>query len=140
MSQVWSPNVITLLEALLTVLQYGLLLIHAYAQDKRWPYLSLPMWASSPDNNISICNTYRFLLKIEPLCLYLIIEGQEVIGQTIGFQRRLIHLKMTMMFMMCIRMPLKKLLNRETEPLLISSLFIQLTMIQVLSMCRLSFY
>jgi len=41
--EVWSPNVITLVEALLTVLQYGLLLVHAYAQDKRWPYLSLPM-------------------------------------------------------------------------------------------------
>ncbi|CAN7088211.1 unnamed protein product [Brassica rapa subsp. narinosa] len=40
---VWSPNVVTLVEALLTVLQYGLLLVHAYAQDKRWPYLSLPM-------------------------------------------------------------------------------------------------
>jgi magnesium/proton exchanger len=36
--------VITLSEALLTVLQYGLLLIHAYAQDKRWPYISLPMY------------------------------------------------------------------------------------------------
>ncbi|XP_045833344.1 magnesium/proton exchanger isoform X2 [Trifolium pratense] len=41
--EVWTPNVITLLEALLTVLQYGLLLIHAYAQDKRWPYISLPI-------------------------------------------------------------------------------------------------
>ncbi|XP_010545006.1 PREDICTED: magnesium/proton exchanger isoform X2 [Tarenaya hassleriana] len=41
--EVWSPKVITLWEALLTVLQYGLLLLHAYAQDKRWPYLSLPM-------------------------------------------------------------------------------------------------
>ncbi|KAJ6879996.1 hypothetical protein NC652_033363 [Populus alba x Populus x berolinensis] len=41
--QVWTPNVITLWEALLTVLQYGLLLMHAYAQDKRWPYLSLPI-------------------------------------------------------------------------------------------------
>ncbi|KAF3436457.1 hypothetical protein FNV43_RR23549 [Rhamnella rubrinervis] len=41
--KVWTPNVVTLLEALLTVLQYGLLLIHAYAQDKRWPYLSLPL-------------------------------------------------------------------------------------------------
>ncbi|KAK9281504.1 hypothetical protein L1049_004407 [Liquidambar formosana] len=41
--EVWTPNVITLLEALLTVLQFGLLLIHAYAQDKRWPYLSLPL-------------------------------------------------------------------------------------------------
>lgn len=41
--EVWSPNVVTLVEALLTVLQYGLLLVHAYEQDKRWPYLSLPM-------------------------------------------------------------------------------------------------
>ncbi|KAG2326031.1 hypothetical protein Bca52824_008759 [Brassica carinata] len=43
MPKVWSPNVVTLVEALLTVLQYGLLLLHAYAQDKRWPFLSLPM-------------------------------------------------------------------------------------------------
>ncbi|KAL6210376.1 hypothetical protein ACLB2K_015609 [Fragaria x ananassa] len=43
MLQVWTPNVITLWEALLTVLQYGLLLTHAYAQDKQWPYFSLPI-------------------------------------------------------------------------------------------------
>ncbi|XP_047329621.1 magnesium/proton exchanger isoform X2 [Impatiens glandulifera] len=41
--EVWTPNVITLWEALLTVVQYGLLLLHAYAQDKRLPYISLPM-------------------------------------------------------------------------------------------------
>ncbi|KAK8588229.1 hypothetical protein V6N13_087173 [Hibiscus sabdariffa] len=41
--EVWTPNVVTLWEALLTVLMYGLLLTHAYAQDKRWPYLSLPL-------------------------------------------------------------------------------------------------
>ncbi|GLU16833.1 hypothetical protein SLE2022_332470 [Rubroshorea leprosula] len=41
--EVWTPNVVTLWEALLTVLQFGFLLIHAYAQDKRWPYLSLPL-------------------------------------------------------------------------------------------------
>ncbi|KAI5680451.1 hypothetical protein M9H77_01678 [Catharanthus roseus] len=41
--EVWTPNVITLWESLLTVLQFGLLLMHAYAQDKRWPYLSLPL-------------------------------------------------------------------------------------------------
>ncbi|MED6155538.1 hypothetical protein PIB30_006040 [Stylosanthes scabra] len=41
--KVWTPDVITLWEALLTVLQYGLLLTHAYAQDKRWPYISLPI-------------------------------------------------------------------------------------------------
>ncbi|GLU07373.1 hypothetical protein SLE2022_243340 [Rubroshorea leprosula] len=40
--EVWTPNVVTIWEALLTVLQFGLLLIHAYAQDKHWPYLSLP--------------------------------------------------------------------------------------------------
>ncbi|KAK8565488.1 hypothetical protein V6N12_059049 [Hibiscus sabdariffa] len=41
--EVWTPNVVTLWEALLTVLMYGLLLAHAYAQDKRWPYISLPL-------------------------------------------------------------------------------------------------
>ncbi|XP_076884807.1 magnesium/proton exchanger-like [Bidens hawaiensis] len=41
--QVWTPNVITFWEALITVLQYALLLIHAYAQDKRWPYISIPL-------------------------------------------------------------------------------------------------
>lgn len=41
--EVWTPNVVTLWESILTVLQFGLLLIHAYAQDKRWPYLSLPI-------------------------------------------------------------------------------------------------
>ncbi|XP_073141261.1 magnesium/proton exchanger-like isoform X1 [Henckelia pumila] len=41
--KVWTPDIITLLEALLTVLQYGLLLTHAYVQDKRWPYVSLPL-------------------------------------------------------------------------------------------------
>nr|KAJ0203599.1 hypothetical protein LSAT_V11C500298110 [Lactuca sativa] len=40
---VWSPNVITVWEALLTVLQFGMLLVHAYAQDKRWPLVSLPL-------------------------------------------------------------------------------------------------
>ncbi|XVE73336.1 hypothetical protein DITRI_Ditri11bG0109500 [Diplodiscus trichospermus] len=41
--EVWTPNVVTLWEALLTVLMYGLLLTHAFAQDKRWPYISLPL-------------------------------------------------------------------------------------------------
>ncbi|RCV39408.1 hypothetical protein SETIT_8G222300v2 [Setaria italica] len=41
--EVWTPKVITVWEALLTVLQYGLLLLHAYAQDKRWPYVSIPL-------------------------------------------------------------------------------------------------
>ncbi|XP_059298042.1 magnesium/proton exchanger isoform X1 [Lycium ferocissimum] len=41
--EVWTPKVITLWESILTVLQFGLLLIHAYAQDKRWPYFSLPL-------------------------------------------------------------------------------------------------
>ncbi|XP_057963901.1 magnesium/proton exchanger isoform X3 [Malania oleifera] len=41
--KVWTPNVVTLGEAFLTVLQFGLLLVHAYAQDKRWPYISLPL-------------------------------------------------------------------------------------------------
>ncbi|KAJ0980647.1 hypothetical protein J5N97_008902 [Dioscorea zingiberensis] len=57
--EVWTPNVITLWEALLTVLQYGLLLFHAYAQDKRLPYLSIPFARSerpedwAPENDDS---------------------------------------------------------------------------------------
>ncbi|GLJ34091.1 hypothetical protein SUGI_0685300 [Cryptomeria japonica] len=41
--QVWTPNVVTIWEAGLTVLQFGLLLLHAYAQDKGWHYFSLPL-------------------------------------------------------------------------------------------------
>ncbi|XP_030451610.2 magnesium/proton exchanger [Syzygium oleosum] len=41
--KVWTPDIVTLWEALLTVLQFGLLLVHAYAQDKRWSYLYLPL-------------------------------------------------------------------------------------------------
>ncbi|XP_043703280.1 magnesium/proton exchanger isoform X2 [Telopea speciosissima] len=53
--EVWTPNVVTLWEALLTVLQFGLLLIHAYAQDKRWPYLSLPLTrAERPDEWVPV--------------------------------------------------------------------------------------
>jgi hypothetical protein len=46
--QVWTPKVITLWEAMLTVLQYGLLLLHAYAQDKRWPYVAIPLYDPNP--------------------------------------------------------------------------------------------
>ncbi|KAK1277100.1 Magnesium/proton exchanger [Acorus gramineus] len=49
--EVWTPNMVTLLEALLTVLQFGLLLLHAYIQDKRWPYLSLPLERSERPEN-----------------------------------------------------------------------------------------
>ncbi|KAL9251355.1 Magnesium/proton exchanger-like protein [Drosera capensis] len=41
--EVWTPNEITLWESLITVLQFAVLLSHAYAQDKRWPYLSMPL-------------------------------------------------------------------------------------------------
>lgn len=60
MLQVWTPNVITFWEALLTVLQYGLLLIHAYAQDKRWPYLSLPMYVFSLSLPLYVFSFFSF--------------------------------------------------------------------------------
>ncbi|XP_031496490.1 magnesium/proton exchanger 1 [Nymphaea colorata] len=41
--EVWTPNMITLWEAFLTVLQFGFLLLHAYVQDKRFPYFSFPL-------------------------------------------------------------------------------------------------
>ncbi|XP_030946279.1 LOW QUALITY PROTEIN: magnesium/proton exchanger 1 [Quercus lobata] len=74
--EVWTPNVITLWEALLTVLQFGLLLTHAYAQDKRWPYLSLPLtrterpedWvpaeATSCKYESKVCNEYSELHQV----------------------------------------------------------------------------
>lgn len=49
---------ITLWEALLTVLQYGLLLLHAYAQDKRWPYVSIPLYGPNLLNNRSFYLIY----------------------------------------------------------------------------------
>ncbi|XP_027098871.1 magnesium/proton exchanger isoform X1 [Coffea arabica] len=64
--EVWTPNVVTLWESLLTVLQYGLLLTHAYAQDKQWPYLSLPLERSErpvdwvPAENISYGRVNKF--------------------------------------------------------------------------------
>ncbi|XP_059625663.1 magnesium/proton exchanger [Cornus florida] len=74
---VWTPNIITLREALLTVLQYGLLLIHAYAQDKRWPYLSFPLvraerpveWvpeeAASLKRDSSVYDEYSELIQVD---------------------------------------------------------------------------
>lgn len=64
--QVWTPNIVTLWESFLTVLQFGLLLIHAYAQDKQWPYLSLPLERSErpedwvPAENISCREVNKF--------------------------------------------------------------------------------
>ncbi|KAK9136864.1 hypothetical protein Sjap_007458 [Stephania japonica] len=75
--EVWTPNVVTLWEALLTVLQYALLLMHAYVQDKRWPYLSLPLAASErpvewvPEETIpshydgNTCDGYNEILQVD---------------------------------------------------------------------------
>lgn len=64
--QVWTPNIVTLWEALLTVLQFGLLLIHAYAQDKRWPYLSLPMY-------VIVC-IFVFVWGVHVACFCLLMK------------------------------------------------------------------
>ncbi|KAK9161593.1 hypothetical protein Syun_007934 [Stephania yunnanensis] len=75
--EVWTPNVVTLWESLLTVLQYALLLMHAYVQDKRWPYLSLPLAASErpeewvPEETIpshyddDTCDGYSEILRVD---------------------------------------------------------------------------
>lgn len=74
--EVWTPKVITLWEALLTVLQFGLLLLHAYAQDKRLPYLSIPLarserpedWVPEEDtlfkHGDSKCDEYCEILQV----------------------------------------------------------------------------
>ncbi|GER34703.1 sodium/calcium exchanger [Striga asiatica] len=72
-SQVWTPNVITLWEAFFTVLQFGMLLTHAYAQDKRWPYVSIPLkrderpedWVPAETGN-RIRDKYSELVEIDP--------------------------------------------------------------------------
>jgi magnesium/proton exchanger len=66
--------VITLWEALLTVLQYGLLLLHAYAQDKRWPYVSIPLargerpedWVPAEDASVDYDDNYDGIGDILP--------------------------------------------------------------------------
>uniref|UniRef100_A0A0E0RBS0 Sodium/calcium exchanger membrane region domain-containing protein n=1 Tax=Oryza rufipogon TaxID=4529 RepID=A0A0E0RBS0_ORYRU len=71
---VWTPRVITLWEALLTVLQYGLLLLHAYAQDKRWPYVSIPLargerpedWVPAEDASVDYDDNYDGIGDILP--------------------------------------------------------------------------
>ncbi|EOX95098.1 hypothetical protein QUC31_004845 [Theobroma cacao] len=75
--EVWTPKVVTLWEALLTVLMYGLLLTHAYAQDKRWPYISLPIerterpedWVpaevASVKHEGDACDGYSEILPVE---------------------------------------------------------------------------
>lgn len=40
---VWTPQVITILEAAMTVLQFFILILHAYAQDQGWPYISISL-------------------------------------------------------------------------------------------------
>ncbi|XP_074577788.1 magnesium/proton exchanger [Curcuma longa] len=63
--QVWTPNRVTLSEAFLTVLQFGLLLLHAYAQDKQCPYLSIPLGRSErpeewvPENETVFSNSHN---------------------------------------------------------------------------------
>lgn len=63
--EVWTPTVVTLWESLLTVLQFGLLLVHAYAQDKRWPYCSIPLARTErPEEwvpeEVALCKTDGF--------------------------------------------------------------------------------
>jgi hypothetical protein len=76
--------VITLGEALLSILQYELLLLNAHAQDKRWSFVSMPLY----DHNSSVpflLQTYLiamysftslllYLLRTEPLTLVLDLE------------------------------------------------------------------
>jgi magnesium/proton exchanger len=72
--EVWTPGVITLWEALLTVLQYGLLLLHVYAQDKRWPYVSIPLYDHDPKyylsftsfscDHVQVCTLLMFVSSI----------------------------------------------------------------------------
>lgn len=41
--EVWTPNVVTIWEAGLTITQFGLLMLHAYGQDKGWRCVAIPL-------------------------------------------------------------------------------------------------
>ncbi|CAI7853789.1 unnamed protein product, partial [Closterium sp. NIES-54] len=41
--QVWTPGEVTIAEAVMTVLQLPLLMLHAYAQEQRWPFIARPL-------------------------------------------------------------------------------------------------
>ncbi|GJP42875.1 hypothetical protein CLOM_g2406 [Closterium sp. NIES-68] len=45
--QVWTPGEVTITEAVMTVLQLPLLMLHAYAQEQRWPFIALPLTPST---------------------------------------------------------------------------------------------
>ncbi|CAL9098598.1 unnamed protein product [Musa acuminata var. zebrina] len=82
--EVWTPTMITLSEAVLTVLQFGLLLVHAYVQDKQWPYLSIPLGRSDrpeewvPENETLFINGHDTRESNDNCCEILqVSEGQE---------------------------------------------------------------
>ncbi|CAL9093894.1 unnamed protein product [Musa textilis] len=82
--EVWTPKIITLSEAVLTVLQFGLLLVHAYVQDKQWPYLSIPLGRSDrpeewvPENETLFINGHDTRESNDNCCEILqVSEGQE---------------------------------------------------------------
>ncbi|KAJ8506870.1 hypothetical protein OPV22_007756 [Ensete ventricosum] len=81
---VWTPKMITLSEAMLTVLQFGLLLVHAYVQDKQWPYLSIPLGRSDrpeewvPENETLLINGHDTRESNDNCCeIPQVSEGQE---------------------------------------------------------------
>lgn len=78
--EVWSPNVITVWEALFTVMQFGLLLLHAYAQDKRWPFVSLPLYDSS-----SLLYSWNLLSPTNSLFMF---TGIELKDQRNGYHQK----------------------------------------------------
>ncbi|KAL3689800.1 hypothetical protein R1sor_016109 [Riccia sorocarpa] len=44
MLKISSPDRVSLWEALFTVLQFPVLIMHAYAEDRSWPYVSIAFW------------------------------------------------------------------------------------------------
>ncbi|KAL2609756.1 hypothetical protein R1flu_028329 [Riccia fluitans] len=44
MLKISTPDRVSLWEALFTVLQFPLLIMHAYAEDRSWPYVSIAFW------------------------------------------------------------------------------------------------
>ncbi|EFJ32948.1 hypothetical protein SELMODRAFT_84653, partial [Selaginella moellendorffii] len=57
--EIWTPNEITLWEAVLTVAQFPLLVLHAYVQDRNWKYLSIPLRESDAIESSDMNNLHE---------------------------------------------------------------------------------
>ncbi|XP_024543905.1 magnesium/proton exchanger 1 isoform X1 [Selaginella moellendorffii] len=77
--EIWTPNEITLWEAVLTVAQFPLLVLHAYVQDRNWKYLSIPLRESDAIESSDMNNLHELanVSRSSKFAAMRYIEGSE---------------------------------------------------------------